>query len=91
LIIQAYKWLPRGGKPHWGTATIVGITEGQNVDGSATNRVSRDVKPCASNFEMDKETVNVSLRKQDYLRKWVYLVHQELEEARIFQERGTAS
>ena len=61
----AFRWLPLSGGPHWATATVDGINEGNNVDGSATTRLSRDPKPYVLMFEMDHEPVNVALKSQE--------------------------
>ena len=89
----AFRWLPLSGGPHWATATVDGINEGNNVDGSATTRLSRDPKPYVLMFEMDHEPVNVALKSQDYLKnsKWVCLVEQQADEPRQLQSKGGAT
>ena len=85
----AFRWLPPSGKPYWATAKVCGIKEGQNVDGSATSRLATDPKPYVVLFEMDHEPVDVALRTQDYLKKWVYLVEHEEGAPRELQTRGS--
>ena len=42
-------------------------------------------------FEMDHEPVNVALKSQDYLKKWVYLVEQQADEPRQLQSKEGAT